>query len=84
MSNLPTNAIQLADGLYGVETSISTDFDADATDSARLKAPAAEDVYVDHVNFDILNSDGTVIQSGAQLPTHAYGLAAAWIKRYGA
>ena len=82
MSNLPANAIQLANGLYGVETSVSTDLDADATDAARLKDPAAEDVYVDHTNFDIYTAEGIEIQRGAQLPVHADGLAAAWTKRY--
>ena len=82
MSNLPTNAIQLADGLYGVETIVSTDFDADATDANRLRDPAAKDVYVEHTNFDIYTAEGVEIQRGAQLPVHADGLAAAWTKRY--
>ena len=83
MSNLPTNAIKLQEGLYGVPTSVSTDQDVDATEAARLKDPAAEDVYVEHTNFDIYTSDGRKIQRGAQLLVHADGLAAAWSKRYG-
>lgn len=84
MSDLPTNAIKLQEGLYGVPTSVSTDLDVDATDAARLKDPAAEDILIEHTNFDLLKDDGTVKQTGAQLPTHADGLAAAWTKRYGA
>lgn len=83
MSTLPINAIKLQDGLYGVETSVTTDFDADGTDAARLKEPAAKDIYVEHTNFDIYTSDGCKIQRGAQLLVHADGLAAAWAKRYG-
>ena len=83
MSTLPINAIKLQDGLYGVETSVTTDFDADGTDAARLKEPAAKDVYVEHTNFDIYTADGCKIQRGAQLLVHADGLAAAWAKRYG-
>ena len=77
MSTLPINAIKLQDGLYGVETSVTTDFDADGTDAARLKEPAAKDIYVEHTNFDIYTSDGCKIQRGAQLLVHADGLAAA-------
>ena len=83
MSTLPINAIKLQDGLYGVETSVTTDFDAVGTDAARLKEPAAKDVYVEHTNFDIYTSDGCKIQRGAQLLVHADGFAAAWAKRYG-
>lgn len=83
MSTLPINAIKLQDGLYGVETSVTTDFDADGTDAARLKEPAAKDIYVEHTNFDIYTSDGCKIQRCAQLLVHADGLAAAWAKRYG-
>ena len=83
MSTLPINAIKLQDGLYGVETSVTTDFDADGTDAARLKEPAAKDIYVEHTNFDIYTLDGCKIQRGAQLLVHADGLAAAWAKRYG-